>query len=175
MPLSGAGQWVPASSTVNPSVSTTDISSTDFNALIADLKTALSTAIFKDGQQTVTANIPFAGFKITGLGAATARTDAASLATIQDGTGVYVGTVGGTSDAITLTPTPAIAAYTAGQKFSWIASGANTTNATVAVSGLAAKALTKNGSVALSANDILSGALVEARYDGTRFQLIGKY
>jgi len=111
--------------------------------------------------------------KITGLGAGTARTDAASLATIQDGTGIYSATVGGTADAITLTPSPAITAYAAGQAFYWIASGANTTAVTLAVSGLASpKAVTKNGSTALIAGDIPSGALVGARYDGTRFQLV---
>lgn len=113
------------------------------------------------------------GFKITGLGAGTDRTDAASLATIQDGTGIYVATVGGTADVITLTPSPAITAYAAGQAFFWIASGANTTNVTVNVSAVGAKAVTKNGSTALVANDIASGSLIGARYDGTRFQLIG--
>lgn len=131
----------------------------------------MSTAICKDGQTTITANIPFGGNKITGLGAGTARTDAASLATIQDGTGVYVGTVGGTADVITLTPSPAITAYAAGQTFRFIASGANTTNVTVNVSGLGAKAITKNGTDALVAGDIPSGSLVEISYDGTRFQL----
>lgn len=154
-----------------PVVTGTVISSTDFNNFTADIATGLSTCVLKDGTQTITANIPMSTFKITGLGAATARTDAASLANIQDGTGVYVGTVGGTADVITLTPSPAITSYTSGQAFYWIASGANTTNVTVNVSGLGAKALTKNGSTALVANDILSGALIGATYDGTRFQL----
>lgn len=152
-------------------VSATLITAAAFNAFSADVATGLSTCILKDGTQTVTANIPLGGFKITGLGAGTARTDGASLATIQDGTGVYVGTVGGTADVITLTSSPAITAYAAGQTFRFIASGANTTNVTVAVSGLAAKAITKNGTTALVANDILSGMMVCITYDGTRFIL----
>ena len=156
-----------------PVVTGTVISSTVFNALTADLATGLSTCVLKDGTQTLTANIPMGAFKLTGVGAATARTDAATLANIQDGTGIYVGTVGGTADAITLTPAPAITAYAAGQAFFWIASGANTGAVTLAVSGLASpKAITKNGTTALSAGDIPSGALVGARYDGTRFQLM---
>lgn len=118
-----------------------------------------------------TADVAAGGFKITGLGAGTARTDTASLATIQDGTGVYVATVGGTADAITLTPSPAITAYAAGKTFRFIASGTNTTAVTVAVSSLATRAVTKNGSTALVAGDISSGALVEITDDGTRFQL----
>lgn len=172
MPYNGAGVfslYTPG----NPVVTNTTISSIWANNTLNDLATGLSTAVTKDGQTTVTANLPMAGFKITGIGAATARTDAASLATIQDGTGIYVATVGGTADAITLTPSPAITSYVAGQAFYWIASGANTGAATLQVSGIGgAKALTKSGSTALAAGDIPSGSLVGARYDGTRFQLV---
>ncbi len=72
MPLDGNGIWVPAGSSVNPAVNATTISETDWNTLLADLKTALSTAIFKDGQATLTANIPMGGFKLTGLAAGSA-------------------------------------------------------------------------------------------------------
>ena len=89
MSLNGSGVYV-VNSAGQPVVANTLITEAAFNAFTADIATALSSAIFKDGQQTVTANIPFAAFKLTGIGAATARTDAASIATIQDGTGVYV-------------------------------------------------------------------------------------
>ena len=56
-----------------PVVTGTVISSTAFNALTSDLATGLSTAVLKDGTQVLTANIPFAGFKITGAGAASAN------------------------------------------------------------------------------------------------------
>lgn len=96
------------------------------------------------------------------------KADAASLAS---GAGSYVATVGGTADAITLTPSPAITAYAAGLAYSWIASGANTGAVTINVSGLGAKAARKNGTTALAANDIPSGALMRATYDGTNFQV----
>lgn len=172
MSFNGSGSFV-INSTGQPCVASTLIEASVFNALTADLATGLSTAICKDGQTVITANIGLAGFKLTGVGAATARTDAATLATIQDGTGIYVATVGGTADVITLTASPAITAYAAGQAFYWIASGANTTNVTVNVNSVGAKAVTKNGTTALVAGDIPSGALVGARYDGTRFQLLG--
>lgn len=156
-----------------PYVYDTDIDEVVVNSEMDDIASALTQSIARDGQTTITANIPFSNNKITGLGAGTARTDAASLATIQDGTGVYVGTVGGTADVITLTPSPAIASYAAGQLFAFIASGANTTSVTVNVSGLGAKAITKNGTTALVAGDIPSGFLATIRYDGTRFQLVG--
>ena len=172
MSFNGSGVFTPNSSG-QPVVSNTLITAAVFNAFTADVATALSTCVLKDGQQTVTANIPMAGFKITGLGVGSARTDAANIGLLQDGTGVYVATVGGTADVITLTPSPAITAYVAGQSFKFIASGANTTNVTVNVSGLGAKAITKNGATALAAGDIPSGMIVWATYDGTRFVLVG--
>ncbi len=76
MPMNGSGSYVAPASTWNPAVSTTTINSTDWNALLADLTTALSTAMYKDGQQTPTANIKMGGFKLTGLAAATIAGDA---------------------------------------------------------------------------------------------------
>lgn len=62
-----------------PVVGGTVISATVFNAFTADIATGLSTAITKDGQTTVTANIPLGGFRITGLGFGSATTDAARM------------------------------------------------------------------------------------------------
>jgi len=168
MPYNGSGSFSPPGANY-PAVSETLITAANRNAVDADFATGLTTALTKDGQTTPTANIPLGGYKLTGVGAATARTDAATLASIQDGKGTYVATVGGTVDVITLTASPAITAYAAGQTFRFIAAGANTTNVTVNVSGLGAKALTKNGTTALAAADIASGTILEMTYDGTRF------
>jgi hypothetical protein len=170
MPFNGSGAFSPPGASF-PAVASTLIESAKFNDIITDIATGLSTCLTRDGQSSVTSNLPINGFKLTGVGAGTARTDAATLASIQDGTGVYVATVGGTGDAITLTPSPAIAAYAAGQTFRFIAGSANTTATTVAVSGLVAKAVTKNGTTALSAGDLPVNAIVELTYDGTRFIL----
>jgi hypothetical protein len=56
----------------NPVVTGTTISSTWANNTLQDIGTGLSTCVLKDGTQTITANIPMAGFKFTGLGAGTA-------------------------------------------------------------------------------------------------------
>jgi hypothetical protein len=86
-----------------PVVTGTIISSSAFNALTTDLATGLSTAITKDGQTTVTANLPMAGYKLTGIGVATTLGDSLSygraatistltlttpLAAAQGGTGI---------------------------------------------------------------------------------------
>lgn len=83
------------------------------------------------------------------------------------------GTVGGTGDAITLTPDPAITAYTLGQVFKFTAGATNTTATTVAISGLATKAVRKfDGSTALEANDIVKGFSYHIYYDGTQSRIV---
>ena len=82
MSLNGSGVYSP-NTAGQPVVAGTTITDTAFNALVNDIATALSTAIYKDGQQTVTANIPLGGYKITGLGTGTATTDAAAVQNVN--------------------------------------------------------------------------------------------
>jgi len=56
--------------------------------------------------------------------------------------------------------------------FSFVAANANTGAATINLNGLGAKSITKSGTTALAANDIVSGRLYLIEYDGTRFQLL---
>lgn len=91
------------------------------------IATGLSTCITKDGQTTLTANIPFANYKITGLGNGTARSDAINVGQVQDNQFLYLGTTTGSADAYTLAPSPAITAYTATQQFTAKISATNLT------------------------------------------------
>ena len=171
MAFNGSGSFS-IETTGNPVVDDTDIDATVHNATMTEIAAGLSGCITRDGQSTVSANIPMNTKKFTGLGAGSALTDSASLTNTVYSTGIYAATVGGTVDAITLTPSPAHTAYTAGQQLYFIASGANTGATTVNVSGLGVKSITKGGATALAANDILSAAIVHIMYDGTRFQKI---
>ena len=153
MSFNGSGTFV-INSSGQPVVANTVISTTVFNALTADLATGLSTCITKDGQTTPTANIPMGTFKFTNLGVGSAATDSATLGQVQASTTKLV-TVTGT-DTITGTLTPALTAYTAGQMFYFVAGGANTGAVTLNIDGLGARNMTRHGSVALVAGDILS-------------------
>ena len=170
MARNGSGTY--ALPTGNPVASGTVISSTTNNTTQSDIATALTNSVCRNGEAPFTSDQPMGDNKITGLKNPTAQTDATNLLAIQHGTGVYGATVGGSGNAITVTLSPAITAYSAGQKFTFIAGAANTGGVTVNFSGLGTKAITKVGTTALVANDILSGSLVEVEYDGTRFQLI---
>ena len=153
-----------------PVVAGTVISSTAFNSLTSDLANGLSTAITKDGQTTVTANIPLAGYKITGLGAATVGTDAVRYSQIQSGTDKLI-TVTGT-DTLTGSMTPVLTAYAAGNQFSFVVANTNTTAVTINIDGVGSKSITRTGSTALVAGDLIAGQVALIEYDGTRFQLI---
>ncbi len=80
-------------------------------------------------------------------------------------------TVTGT-DTVLGTYTQPLSAYIAGLTLTFIGAAANTGAATLNVNNLGAKAITKNGTTALVANDIKSGKIALVVYDGTRFQLI---
>lgn len=60
MPFNGSGQYSFPSNSFNPAVAATTIDPAAWNADVADLSTALSSVITKDGQTTTTAGIPFA-------------------------------------------------------------------------------------------------------------------
>lgn len=82
----------------------------------------------------------------------------------------YAANTGTDTYAITLTgvvPT----AYYAGMTIHTIFANANTGAATINVNALGAKAIAKDVSTALAANDIVVGKVYELRYDGTRFQV----
>jgi hypothetical protein len=153
-----------------PVVTGTTISSTTFNNLTADLATGLTTALTKDGQSTPTANIGMGAFKITNLAAGTVASDAARLDQVQGGAATFVTAAG--TDTITGTTSPALTAYATGNQFSFVVANTNTGAVTINVDGLGAKAITRTGTTALVAGDMVAGQTVEIIYDGTRFQLV---
>ena len=91
---------------------------------------------------------------------------------LQNSTPQFLTSVAGTN-TITASVTPALTAYAAGQTFEFIAAGTNTGATTINISGLGAKAITKQGSTALAGGEILVNAAYILIYDGTQFQLSG--
>ena len=145
-------------------VAGTVISSDQVDANNSDIATALTQSIAVDGQSVVTANIPMANKKFTGLAVGSASTDSATLGQVQASAYVFCGTMGGGADAGTLSPTPAITAYAAGQRFFWKASTSSNTGAmTVAISGLSTIAVQSDRAALAagqhSASDLFMGLL----------------
>jgi len=171
MARNGSGSYVRVSGT--PYVNGTTISEVAVNAEMDDIATALTGSLAKDGQTTPSANLPMGTYRHTGVGAGVALSDYARMDQLQNSSPQWLGTASGT-DTITATASPTPSAYAAGQTFKFISAGANTGAATLNVSSLGAKSITKDGTTALVAGDIPSGAVVEVVYDGTEFQLISK-
>lgn len=167
MARDGSGNYsLPESSKSNGEVITAEMWNNNFS----DIANALSASMVADGQRVATADQPLGGYKHTGVGNATARTHYAAAGQIQDEGLIWCGTAGGSSSALTLTPTPAITAYAAGQRFRFIGASFNAKDATLAVSGLTAKAIFFGGQ-SVEADRIWTGRLYEVVYDGTQFHL----
>lgn len=151
------------------------ISETEVNSELNDIAAALTQSLSKDGQTTATGNQPMGGFRHTGVGAASARDQYLQAGQAQDGAPAWCGTAGGTADARTLTPTPAITAYAAGQR--WVfknGAAANTTaTPTVTISGLGtSRTVKRSDGTALAPGDMGAGALLEMVDDGTNLLLM---
>ena len=138
-----------------------------------DFASGINNCIAKDGSNVPTANLPMNNLKHTGVQNATARNEYVALGQIQDGSVIWCGTAGGTANALTLTPSPAITTYVAGQRFLFLAASNNTAAATLQISGIATPRniyLASTGA-AIIAGFIRAGALCEVVYDGSQFLL----
>lgn len=62
--------------------------------------------------------------------------------------------------------------YVRGENFGFFINATNTGPATLAINGLAPKALVQSDNVALKAGDLVAGTPVQVVYDGTRFRLV---
>ncbi len=77
----------------------------------------------------------------------------------------------GSANAYAIAPSPAISAYTTGQRFTFKSTNTNTLTSTLNVNTVGTKTIQRNGSN-LGAGDIISGQIYEVEYDGTNFQLL---
>lgn len=174
MPFS-SGQFSRVYNWVTDKNNSIDITASRVDTEDNGFATGLSTCLLKDGTQTVTANIPFAGFKLTGVGSGTAATDVANVGQVQSQLFTWIA-AGGTADAITATYSPAVTSLVDGMELDFRATAANaTTTPTFSPSGLTPHVITQNGGTALVANNI-PAALFEGqlRYNlaNTRWELM---
>lgn len=175
MAFNGSGTFLRLYNWVNDKAANIKVRADRMDAEMDGMATGLSTCITKDGQTTITANLPMANFRHTGVGNASARTDYAAAGQVQDGKLNWVA-AGGTADAITATYSPAITALVDGQICHVRAGFANTTTTpTFAPNGLTARTITKNGNQALVAGDIYGSGhelILRYRLSDTKWELL---
>ena len=107
MALDGNGTYSPPAPQF-PAISNTVIYADDFNQIILDIATALSTAIFRDGQAAFTANQSMGGNKLTNLANGANPQDAVTVLQVFTDptfTGTTVDGVKVTGTALTVTTT----------------------------------------------------------------------
>ena len=154
----------------NPVVTATTISSSWANSTLSDIATALSTCVLKDGTQTLTANIPMGGFKLTGLAVGSAAADSVRMDQLQNQTTSYLTGTAGTN-TITASGSPTVTALTAGQRFVLIPANTNTGATTLQINSTAATNIFWNNA-ALVGGEIRQNVPIEVMYDGTQYQLL---
>jgi len=171
MPYNGSGTYSLPVTTFSPAVGNTTIDSAAQNTLIADIKSALSSCIVKDGQTTITANLPMATFRHTGVGNANALTTYASADDVIDNTLLYAGASAAGTDtyAVSLPINPV--AYKAGQFYAFLTDVANTGACTVNFNAIGAKSIKLANGNDPETGDIQIGMVI-VMYDGTNMQLI---
>ena len=134
--------------------------------------TGLSTCITKDGQTTVTANLPMNTKRHTGVGNSAARTDYSATGQVQDSSFLYAAD-SGSANTYAISLSPAVTAYAAGQIFHFKAANANTGASTLNVNSVGAKTIVKDVNTALASGDISQNEVISVIYDGTNFQMVG--
>jgi hypothetical protein len=165
MAFNGSGVW----SALKTLVAGQTITAAEHNAEWANIKGALELARLRDGQNNPSADLPMASARHTGCNDATARTNYATAADIQDAKLTYIAASG--TNTVTATLAPAISAYVTGAPI-WLKQATTNTGAmTINLNSVAAKALKKQNDVAMSAGDIEGGQVYCITYDGTDFQM----
>lgn len=175
IPFNGSGVYSAPSNSWSPAVAATTISSTDWNSLRTDLQTALSTAICKDGQTTVTANLPMATYRHTGVGNAQALTDYATADQVVDNALCYGGASAAGSDTYAVNLAVSPGAYAAGQRYSFIADVANTGACTINFNTIGAADIKMMDGTDPVNNMIIANQPVELIYDGTNMVLLNPH
>lgn len=175
MAFNGSGVFVRLYNWVNDAAANIKIRADRLDNEMNGFATGLSTCITKDGQTTITANLPMANFRHTGVGDATARNQYASFSQLQDGVSAWAD-AGGTADAITASYAINFTTLLNGQLCFVRASAANaTTTPTFSPNGITARTIVKNGGQALIAGDIAGdNHELILRYDlaNTRWELL---
>lgn len=165
--FNGSGTFVRSYNWTQDAANGIPISAPRFDTEDNGFATGLSTCVTRDGQSPPNANLPMAGFRHTGVGLATSRTNYAAASQVQDNTFAYCADAGTTSNTYVVGSNPVVfPAYTTGMLVWFRAPITNTASATLNVNTLGAIEIKKNGVTSLTAGDIVSGTYYGMLYDG---------
>lgn len=171
MSYNGSGVFERLYSWVTDRDNSINIDSTRMDAEMDGMASGLSNCITRDGQSTVTADIPMNNFTFTGLAAAASNTSPAQAEQVQSN--MIFAAAGGTTSALTLGLTPAFSGTLVdGMRigFKNIASN-NVSGVTLKVDSQSAKNIVYEDGNNLASDELLANRRYEVIYD----QSAGKF
>ena len=158
-----------------------------FQQLIqTDIKSGFDNCLTRDGAGKPEANLNFNGYKITNLANGEITTDAITVGQAQQGLINYASDSSNTANAIRITLTPSISAYTIGQRFYFTVANTNTlSDVSFSANGLDLCRVQMDGSDNLVAGSLKqncvyegvyteTGNTAEATYGGRRLQVLSQ-
>lgn len=145
-------------------------SATNAAASATSAAAALTTHLKLDGSNAMAAALDMDDHQIQNLTSGSGLSHGVAVRQIYNGQFIWGGTSGGSANAQTLTPTPAIAAYAAGMTFRFIAGATNTGLTAMDVSGLGAKDIKDLRGNTLMGGRITAGDVYTIIYDGSSFR-----
>lgn len=165
MPFNGSGTFLRVRNWVNDAAANIRIRADRHDSEDDNFALGLSQCITKDGQTTITADLPMASFRHTNVGEAQALTQYARYNQVMSGKSNW-SIATGTADALEVNHSIPFAALADGMEVNFRASAANTTTTpTLQVDLLGAKVMKKSGGSSLLAGDLQADMEVTARYN----------
>jgi hypothetical protein len=136
-----------------------------------DLADGINSTLEKSGSNAATGDLDIGSNRITLTADGTATQDVATINQLQNNAPAFQATDTGTANAYVIALSPAVAAYAAGQAFTFKAANASTTASTLNVNTIGTKVIKKLNDQDIASGDIESGSIVSVVYDGTSFQM----
>ena len=181
------GEWTSEFYPIQDRDDGTPILASKFQQLIqTDIKSGFDNCLTRDGAGKPSANLNFNGYKITNLANAEVANDALTLGQAQQGLSNYAADTSNTANAITITLTPSITAYTVGQRFYFKVANTNTlSEVSFSANGLNVCRVQMDGSDNLVPSSLKqncmyegiyyeTGNTAEATYAGRRLQVLSQ-
>lgn len=163
MSLNGSGVFN-VNSAGQPVVAGTTITAAAFNALIADIASALSNALYKDGQQLNAANQAMGGYKLTGLAAGSVAGDSVRYEQQADGRNLAGGLNGTMTTVASHATTADIFATTVGNMIDWTGTATTTAFAAAPQAGAERVLICADAAVFTAGADMLIDGLLSGEF-----------
>lgn len=149
------------------------IDANEHNVEMDDVAAQISNSVAVDGQSTMTGDLKMGANRVTDVATAVALTDAPTLGGVMINQGIWCGTATYSGNTYSVTQSPSLGAYVAGQVIRFLIVDTNGAAApALNVNGLGAKMLIWPSIAVIAQGALQANTLVEAMYDGANFIVV---